>query len=71
MAEKKAEEAPKSRLLSSDAPVADDAADEHPYWVGGKAVTREEYMKALPTAGYVPERMPENFYPPLPAVDSK
>lgn len=56
-----------SRLLDSDAPVATGQGqpDEPQYVVDGKAVSREDYMKALPKAGYVPERMPANFFPAI------
>lgn len=59
---------PTARLLSSDAPTSAEkvgtAGDaEHPFWVDGQPVSREEYMIALPKAGYVPERLPENHFP--------
>jgi hypothetical protein len=56
-----------SRLLSSDtpAPAAEARVEEPLYIVDGKAVSREEYMEALPKAGYVPERMPQNFFPAI------
>lgn len=64
----KAEGAAKARVVDSDAPAQTDtqvSADEPEYVVDGKSVSREEYIKALPKAGYVPERMPANFYPAL------
>lgn len=63
-----------SRLVSSDLPVPSapsQTSDEPQYLVGGQPVSREEYIKALPAAGWMPERMPANFFPPLPAVDTK
>lgn len=58
----------KSRLLDSDAPAPSapqGSAGEPQYVVDGKAVSLEAYMEALPKAGYVPERMPANFFPAL------
>jgi hypothetical protein len=57
----------KSRLLNSDAPAssAPTPESEQKYYVDGESVSREAYMEALPKAGYVPERMPDNFYPAI------
>jgi hypothetical protein len=56
-----------SHRISSDAKGVSATADveAQQYLVDGKAVTREEYMEALPKAGYVPERMPANHYPAI------
>lgn len=55
--------AKKSQLISSDAKPG--AEDEPKYLVNNKPVSREEYMEALPRAGFVPERMPENYFPAI------
>lgn len=57
----------KSRLLGSDSPASAALTneDEPQYVVDGQSVSREAYMEALPKAGYVPERMPANHFPPI------
>lgn len=53
-----------ARLVSSDAK-PDQAAVEQRYFVDGKSVSRDDYMAALPKAGYDPARMPANHYPAI------
>lgn len=56
----------KSRLLGSDAPATDTPEGESLYWVDGKAVSLDTYLKAAEAAGWNPVTMQEqNSYPAI------
>lgn len=61
---------PKAKLIGGDGatdqmPITGEQPEEQKYYVNGQSVSREEYMAALPKAGYVRERMPANHYPSI------